>query len=200
MDNPFDSVFWENTLPKLLTYANGLLKNCESFRGKNPDAFVKGKGAEDYVHEAVAEYLEKPEKYDPSKGPLIKFLKYYILRRLVSNDLKSSDNKLYVDLFSQQGDEGSTDAEVPVDIFLPLIRPSFDDELDYLQILHDIESLLAQDPVAVLIFQLVKRQGYKRREVIQQEQFNEGQFDNAMKKVERAIKKVALKYNIKQTL
>lgn len=200
MDNPFDPVFWENTLPVLLAYADGLLKNCDSFRGNNPDAFVKGKEAEDYVHEAVAKYLEKPEQYDPKKGTLIKFLKYYLLRRLVSNDLKSPDNKLYVDLFGWQEDEGSNEKEIPVDTFLPRISPNFDDELDYPQILHDIQAQLAQDPVALTVFQLIKRQGYKRREVIQQEQFTEGQFDNAMKKVDRAIKKVALKYKIKQTL
>lgn len=200
MDNPFDPVFWKHTLPELLAYAKGQLNARESFRGNNPDAFVKGKEAEDYVHEAVAKYLEKPEQYDPNKGPLIKFLKYYILRRLVSNDLRSPDNKLYVDLFSWQGDEGSTDTEIPVDAFLPLIRPSFDDELDYPQIIQDIQTQLEQDPVALIIFQLIKRQGYKRREVIQQEQFTERQFDYAMKKVDRAIKKVASKYNIKQTL
>lgn len=195
-----DTTFWKNTLAELLAYADGLLKNCDSFRGNNPDAFVKGKEAEDYVHEAIAKYFENQEKYDPTKGPLIKFLKYYILRRLVSNDLNSPDNKRYVDLFGWQGHEDSTDAEIPVDAFLPLIRPSFDDELDYPQIIQDIQTQLEQDPVALTVFQLVKRQGYKRREVIQQEQYTEGQFDNAMKKVDRAIKKVASKYNIKQAL
>ncbi|WP_129020677.1 sigma factor [Edaphocola flava] len=194
-----DTVFWENVITQLLAYADQLLKTHAWFRGKASDTSIKGRQAEDYVQETIARYLDDPDNYDPSKGELIKYLKYYILRRLVSNDSKSLENTVNIDLFGWKNDDLESDMEF-WEKLMPVEDCDFDSNIDFEQILNDICHNLVDDPECTVIFNLTRKNGYKRREVIREVSFTEDQFDNAMKRLNRILKKVAKKYSINQTL
>ena len=193
-----DTQAWKDIITQLLAYAHQLMKAHKWFR-EDSDTSVKGMQAEDYVQEAIARYLKEPEKHDSSKGPLLKFLKYYILRQLVSNDSKSLENTGYTDIFRWQGDD-SDGGDDFIEAAIPFVNANFGADLDSSQILADIRAALQKDPTALMLFELVKEKGYKRREVIKETNIDENEFDSAMKRLDRVLKKVSKKYSINQTL
>lgn len=193
-----DTQSWKDIITQLLAYAHQLMKAHKWFRGDS-DTSVKGMQAEDYVQEAIARYLKDPEKYDTSKGSLIKFLKYYILRQLVSNDSKSLENRSYSDIFQWQRNN-SDDCDDFVETVIPFVSANFGDDLDYFQILSDIRIALESDPICLTLFELIRERGFKRRDVIKEAKITEGEFDNAMKRLDRTLKKISKKYSINQTL
>src|SRR5688572_20661862 len=107
---------WEDIFSRLLAYAHILLKSKSWFRGNKTDVFLEGKKAEDYVMEAITRFLENQDGYNPERGfSLVNYLKLHILRQLVSNDAKSSENKVTTEIVlpnSEDEDEESRFKEI----------------------------------------------------------------------------------------
>ncbi|MDO1449512.1 hypothetical protein Q0590_24765 [Rhodocytophaga aerolata] len=195
-----DTVISEDLYTQLLAFTHQLLKSHKWPRGKQSDSYAKGMQVDDYVQESISQHLMNPELYDPSKGSLVNYLKYYILRRLISNDLKSSENKSTVNLSFWGAQDESDDSDWYFESLMPFVCANFDDELDYQLILAEIHTKLANDTLALLVFNLIREKGYKRREVMEEAELSENDFDNAMKRLNRILDKIAKKYNINQTL
>lgn len=190
---------WENIYVKLYAYADQLLKAHSWFREKGTNSFLQGKQPHDYVAHAIESYLSCPEKYDPSSGrSLCNYLKYHIIRRLISNDAKSLENRSNIQVIddyreSNDSDHNSSDLES----ILPIFESFFDQEIDYNYILHEVKKQLNQDNIASLIFDEVRCKGLNRREVIKEHKLQDYEFDNAIKRLNRVLKEIAKKYHLK---
>src|SRR4051812_11566167 len=94
-----NSIDWEDIIVRLEAFTRSLLKKQHWFHGGAIDSFLKGKEMRDYVYEGIGRFLKHPEKYDSSKGDLVSYLKFNLIRSLVSNDVTSDENKKGTDVF-----------------------------------------------------------------------------------------------------
>ncbi len=188
-----NNIDWKEIYIKLYAYTDQLLKNLSWYR-KNSDSFIKGKQVEDYVCDAIEKYLSAPEKFNPDVGrSLLNYLKYHIVRSLVSNDINSIENKSSVEFSKYNTNEN--EEELINEYILPIVSATFDEEIDYKKIILEIEANLNDDPIGKLIFQEVKLKGIKRRDFIREYKVREQDFDNAMKRLKTILKNIAKEYD-----
>jgi hypothetical protein len=187
---------WESVLLELTAYAHTLIKAKSWFRKKS-DSFLQGKNVDDYVMEAISKYLNNPEKYNPSKGTFINYLKYNILRHLVHNDAKSPENKTTNDVFGKQFKE-EDDPGKYYDAILPCIEEYFDDQIDYNTVVGAVEKKCENDEIAYKIFYEVFLCGGKRREVCKEQDISETDYDNGIRRLLTILKETATQYQIKR--
>ncbi|MEI6265822.1 MAG: hypothetical protein WCP74_12005 [Sphingobacteriia bacterium] len=190
---------WENIYVKLYAYADQLLKAHSWFRGKGTNSFLQGKQPHDYVAQAIESYLSSPEKYDPSSGrSLCNYLKYHIIRRLISNDAKSLENRSTIQGIDDfQSNNDSENNLSNLESILPIFETFFDQEIDYNHILNEVKKQLKNDSITSLIFDEVRCKGLNRRELIKEHKLQDSEFDNAMKRLNRILKEIAKKYHLK---
>jgi hypothetical protein len=193
-----DTIDWDDIYPQLLAFSDQYLKKHDWFRGKGCETSVQGKQADDYVQEAISEHLYHPGKFNAAKGSLLNYLKFSIIRRLYSNDSKGKENTEYRDVFETQVDNDDENSMSYEDSILPYIAATFDEDIDYETIMLDIKHHLRSDPHAFKVFELTRRLGYKRRDVINENHLTDDEFDNGMKRLNRILEKVAIKYSIKK--
>ncbi|WP_312991397.1 hypothetical protein [Chryseobacterium flavum] len=188
-----DKIKWEEIYLRLYAYTDQLLKNLSWFR-KNSDSFIKGKQVEDYVCDAIEKYLSEPEKFDENTGrSLLNYLKYHVVRSLVSNDINSAENTKTVDFINYTCNDN--DDESYSEYILPVIAATFDEDIDYQRIILEIENSLNDDAIAKLIFQEVRLNGIPRRDFIKKHKIEEKDFDNGMKRLKTILKNIAKQYD-----
>ncbi len=192
-----DSINWDDLYLQLYAYTDHLLKARSWFRKDKTDSYLKGKQVHDYIQDAFEKYLLEPEKYDPSSGrSLVTYLKWHIIRSAVGNDVRSPENQTSSDILSSDGVEDEEDSFKNIDALLPFVAAYFGDELDYKDIVKDVEEELEQDEIAKIIFKEVRCQNVDRRVVIRQYKMKESEFDNGMKRLKTVLKRVAKKYEL----
>lgn len=196
MKDHSDEIDWEKMIIMLYAYTLSLVDGKGWFRGASTKNYIGGKEIEDYVYEAITRYLENPNLYNPSKGTLIKFLKYYIIRALVNNDLVSSENRTSQDLAMFEIDED--DDKNYEERHCELIETFFDEEIDYSDIIKHINTLVANDEIAAKIFKGVTEENLKRREIIEIYKISSIDFDNGMRRLKTILKSVAKRFEIKK--
>lgn len=190
----------EIVYPQLYVYTYSLLESYPWFRKGKTDSYLKGQQVEDYVMEAIEQYLTHPEKYDKSKGrSLVNYIKLHIIRNLVRNDAKSPENQTSSELFVSSSNGEDDDDLVELNPLLPFRETNFDEEIDYQTIMSDIQEAIQKDEVVQKIFNGVRRDNLKRGDVIKKYGIPARDFDNGMKRLETILKRIALKYNITQT-
>jgi hypothetical protein len=188
-----DKIKWKEIYLRLYAYTDQLLKNLSWFR-KNSDSFLKGKQVEDYVCDAIEKYLAAPEKFDENTGKtLLNYLKYHIVRSLVSNDINSAENKKSVNIINYTCNDN--DDESFNEYILPVVAATFDEDMDYQKIILEIENSLDNDFIAKLIFQEVRLHGMPRRDFIKNHKIGERDFDNGMKRLKTILKNIAKQYD-----
>lgn len=75
----YEEVQWDRVIPVLTAFAFSLLGN-KRFTNSRVQL------SQDFAIEAITRYLENKKKFNPSRNPdLINYLKYNILRQLISN-------------------------------------------------------------------------------------------------------------------
>lgn len=188
---------WEEVIVCLQAYARWLVKGKGWFRGEDTTTFLKGQEIDDYVFGAIEKYLRHPEKHDPAKGSLVDYLRYNLIRTMVSNNLKSAENRTSQDVFAL--DEGSDGEESTsyLDAILPHAQVFFDQELDYDEVMRHIESELKSDKIVESIFLGINGYGLKRREIIKEFELTEKEYDNGMRRLTTILNNVAKKFDIK---
>lgn len=192
-----EPIDWEEIYIQLFAYTDQLLKTYSWFRKDKPDSYLKGKQIEDYVQDAIEKYLLEPEKYDPSSGrSLVTYLKWHIIRSSVGNDARSPENKTSMPVLSGDNSADDDDPFCNIESFLPFVKPAFDENIDYKEILKQIHNDLQGDEMAQIIFEEVRCRGMDRREVIKKHSIEDKDFDNGMKRMNRVLKKVAQKYKL----
>lgn len=197
-DNEINAINWKEIILSLQSYTRLLVSNKKWFRGEKTKTFLAGKEIEDYIYEAIAKYLQYPEKFDSSKGTLTNYLKYNIIRSLVSNDLVSSENRLSKDIYTimdkmEREDENSSSY---LDSILPYAEVYFDQEIDYNEIMVSIENKVKGDKILEEIFLGYCCDNSKRREVIEEFGMSENDYDNGMRRLKTIFKEIITKYNL----
>jgi DNA-directed RNA polymerase specialized sigma24 family protein len=191
-----EPIDWEVIYVQLYAYADQLLKAYSWFRKDKTDSYLKGKQAHDYVAEAIEKYLRSPEKYDPSSGrSLVTYLKWHIIRSSVGNDVRSPENKTSSTLLSDADQDDDNDLFSNIEAFLPFVKASFDENVDYKKILKEIENELQDDEMTKLIFEEIRCNGMDRRDVIKKYELSSNDFDNGMKRMKTVLRKIAKQYS-----
>lgn len=202
-DNEINVIDWKEIILNLQSYTRLLVSNKKWFRGEKTKTFIAGKEIEDYIYDAIAKYLQNPEKFDSSKGTLINYLKYNLIRSLVSNDLVSSENQLSKDIYTivdkmEKEDENSSSY---LDSILPYAEVYYDQEIDYNEIMASIENKVKGDKILEEIFLGYCCDNSKRREVIEEFGMSENEYDNGMRRLKTIFKEIISKYNLsRQTI
>ena len=196
MNEEHDNIDWEDLIERLYAFTHKLLKSKSWFRNATDGSFIKGKEVHDYVSEGIERFINEPEKFDSTKGSLADYIKYNIIRTLVGNDAKSSENKTNVDAFAEKyNDEGESDSNY-LDLMLPHAEAFFDQQLDYETIMSYVENEVKGVPIVEEIF-LGISDGMKRREIIQEFEMNPQDYDNGFRRLNTVLKNTALKFNLK---
>lgn len=190
---------WEAIYPQLYAYTDDLLKKKSWFRGKKTDSYLKGKTIEDYVSEAIWKYLSNPEKFDATSGrSLVNYLKLHIIRTLVGNDAKAPENKTSKDVFAIADKKQQDDDDSYLDSVLPYAEVFFDQEIDFKEIMTEIENEISKDEVAEKIYFGERYDGLKRAQIIEENKMSEKEFNNGKRRMQTILDTVAKKYNIKK--
>lgn len=194
MEDNNDTVDWEKAIISLHAYTFSIVKAKGWFRGNFTEIFPEGKEVSDYVYEAIGRYLKHPEKFDASKGTLINYLKFNIIRSLVSNDLTSAENRCSTDtpLIADSDDE-----ENYQQLIEPLLNVFFDEEIDYQTIMQKVHCAIEDNEILQKIFNGISEENLKRREIMEHYQISEKDFDNGIRRLKTILKKVAKEFNLK---
>ena len=208
-----NSVDWEEVILRLQSYTRSLVSKKGWYRisnvvkrdpkneGENiyESTYNKGKEVDDYVYEAIEKYLGNIEKHDPQKGLLIDYLKYSVIRSLVSNDLVSSENRTSKDVFAHSNnlEDDENDNGSYLDSILPYSDAYFDMEIDYTIIMNDVQAEIKGDEILEEIFLGICLNGLKRRDVIEEFNLSEKDFDNGMRRLKTILSKTAKKFDLK---
>lgn len=194
-DSPVKDVDWKDLYRRLYAFTDHLLKSKEWFRGPRTSSYLKGKEVHDYVSEAIEKYLRNPEKYHSNRGHLINYLKFNVIRTLVGNDVRSSENTTTLDVFCNVD---KTDDANYLDLILPILEVYFDEELDYDLIMSHIEDEVKNDKIVEELFLGVCCDGLSRREVVKEFEMSEKDYDNGIRRLNTILIKVAEKFNLKK--
>jgi hypothetical protein len=186
-----ESIKWEELYLKLYAYTDQLLKKSSRFK-KKTNSFLKDKQVEDYVCDSIEKYLSAPGKFDVNSGrSLLNYLKFHIIRSLVSNDFNSAENQLTIALpYMNENDDNWF-----VNMILPNISATFDENIDYEKIMEEIYENLHGDKIAKLIFNEVRVNGIPRIEFIKEYKISEKDFDNGMKRLKTVLKNIIKLYD-----
>lgn len=185
---------WEDIILKLMAFTRSLASSLTWFRGPKTTSFLIGKEAEDYVFGAIAKYLEHPEKFDPTKGDLVEYLMYNLIRTAVGNDVRKEENRLSRDVFAKCDDEDDEN-DTYLDRALPRIEALFPDYIDYNAIKDYIQKEIQGDKDAENVFLGLYTFGMKRREIIQEFDMAAGEYDNGIRRLNTVINRACLMFN-----
>lgn len=194
-ENSNENQQWEELLPKLETYTRSILSQRKWFRGKYSDFYLEGKEYRDYIYTAIQKYLEHPEKFDVAKGSLENYLKYNIIRSLVSNDEVSKENQTTKDVFGIADQIGDDGGESYLESQLPYLEELFEDKIDYDIIMNDIAENVAGESEVENIFISMYAYGMDRREIIKEFEMSESDYNNAYRRLKTIINRVKTKYS-----
>ena len=179
----YDSIKEEKVFFALLTvlmaYANKLIGESNLRLSKN-----KGELAYDMSMEAIKIYLEDQKKFNPSKNPdLVKFIKFYILRSLISNfkELKGQQNELIYE------DDDSNGIAVK-NKFIEYNDPGISLDLDIL--IEGINTEISEDEILKELFELRYCKDFSRAEIIEELKITPGEYNNRIRRLDIIRKRV----------
>lgn len=188
---------WEDIIVRLTAFTRSWVRGKPWFRGEKATTFLMGKEIEDYVFAAIGKYLEHPEKFDPSQGELLEYLKYNLVRSFIANDLRKKENNQTDDIFAEDNDDddGEESASSYSERILPYTDALFPDDIDYNSIKEYIEKEVQADADTENIFLGIYTYGMKRREVIEEFTMTAVAYDNAMRRLTTVINRAAAHFN-----
>lgn len=185
-------------LGNLYAFAHALF-----FRMYKKEPNHKTKGFRDYVHDAILKHEDNPHKFDSSLGSLENYLKFYLIRRLMSNDMPSKGKKLRAESFGEEA--GKKQEKVQKTDFQKkdYDEPDWEgeriDELDDTLIFKAIEDELKSDDVAGQIYLAVFHDKYNfsdRAEICEAFGIPDKEFDKARKRLQTIMKRVFKKLKL----
>lgn len=186
---------WDKIYLNLYAFTDQLLKSKKWFRGPDTDSYLLGKQTHDYVLDAIEKYLSEPGKFDPTLRSLQGYLKQHIIRRAISNDLKTPENRLTSDVF--KNDSVDDDDHGFLEHILPYQEAFFGDEMDLEEVMDYLADQIKNDDLLFKIFRGHCRDFLKRREVIQEYSLSENDYDNGIRRLTTVLKACSKKFGIK---
>lgn len=185
-----DDEFWEELYTCLYVFTDKWLQSRQWFRKTSDKTYLKGKQPHDYVTDAIEKYYNCPEKFNPEKGTLLGYLKYNIIRSLVSNDVTSPENLKSKDIQAhKQNEDNSEDSDmVYAELIIPYAENFFDDEIDYNTIVAYVEQEISGRNVEEAIF-IGHIDGLKRGEIIKEFGLTEKEYNNGVRRLDTVLNK-----------
>jgi hypothetical protein len=191
------SIDWEEMTLCLYAFTDNLLRKKYWFRKATDGSFIKGKEVHDYVADGLERYLSEPEKYDASKGSLADYIKFNIIRGMVSNDVTSAENETSVDLFTGE-QENEESYSTYIEALLPFAAALIDEQMDYDLVVEYMEREAKGDSIVEEIL-LGLEMGLKRREIIEETGMSAQVYDNGMKRLNTIFKKTVSQFNLENS-
>ena len=175
----YDEVDWERVIPVLMAFAYSLLGNKQFTNRRDQLSY-------EFALEAITKYLENKEKFNPTRNPdLINYLKYYIVRQLISNFKASAGIRTRVILKGLK-DKEKGEYEYSIDQLIGrdnLIENNVD-----VNILLDRVSKKLKNKVELNeIFILLYYKELKRSEICEQLNIPLKEFDNRSRRMKRLL-------------
>ena len=187
---------WEDIIARLTAFTTSWVKGKDWFRSDDTGTFLMGKKVEDYVYEAIGRLIASPEKFDPSKGDLLNYLKYNLIRSLVSNDLNLIENTHTLDVYARDHESDGDENALPYsERLLPYTSALFPDDIDYDAIKVYMEKEIQDDTDVENLFLGIYSYDMKRREIIEEFNITGAAYDNAMRRFTTILKRAATHFN-----
>jgi hypothetical protein len=183
----FDEQKWAEVLRDLIPYAYVVIDHYYWYRGKA--SLPKGLEPKDLATDAVLWHLENPGKFSPSRGKLISFLKYSVLRRLISNLSSLDENTLTLDL---------ENGERPYEECIPYNQAFIEESIDIDVFISIIESELSKDvdPNIWEIFYYLYSEEKQKGEICTNLGISGDEYNNKLKRMKRRIAGIISKLNM----
>lgn len=196
-----EEINWKSILPQLYAFALEMVKNKPWFRHQGDETTIAGQQAKDYVHSAIEKYMLQPGSFDPTRGTLVNYLKFSLIRGAISNDAKKHENTHTNDVFGEarrrSGGEQGDETEISyLDRMLPHVEASFDTKYDYDQIMKHIGRECEEDKVVSDILCGLYEHNLKRREIINKYKMSAKDFDNGKRRLQTIIDNTRKKFKI----
>ncbi len=176
---------FKDLLKVLMTFAYKLIGNCSLRLEKNRDEL-----AYDFSMECIKRYLEKPSEFDPSRNSdLVNYLKFNILRRLISNFKELKSQKIE---FLYENDD-----LIGIEV-LSSYLPELDlhESIDLREVVKSIKKEIEDSPELIQIFKLRYLKDYSRSETIEALQISENEYNNRIRRLDTVRKNVVRKTQI----
>jgi hypothetical protein len=192
-----DETDWDKLYLCLYAYTDGLLRKRRWFRKTEDGSTIKGKQVHDYVSDGIERYLTAPEKYDPSKGALDEYIKFNIIRGIVSNDFTSAENKTSLDVLAFVSEEDADTGADYQETILPYVVALIEQQMDYDRIMPCIEEEVKGDAVVENVL-LGITMDLKRREIMEEFEMSEQEYANGIRRLNTIQKNIAKKFHLEQ--
>lgn len=164
---------FSNLLKVLMAYAIKLIGDSTLRLSKN-----KADLAYDFSMEAIKRYIENPSKFDSSRNPdLVWYLKYNILRRLISNH-KTLDGQKREVLYDNHDVNGIKVENASAEIF------DIHNRIDLQHTLDKIRLEVRCDKDLLSVFELRYVEDYKPAEVMDKLQITDRDYNNKIRRVD----------------
>lgn len=179
----YESADWSKVIPVLMAYAYVLLGNVNPRMARSREEL-----AYDFSIDAITKYLNKPEKFNPSRNPdLIRYLKYNILKQLISNAKKKAANVNEVTIEANNGDY-ELDSDSVNNLFVEEYQ--LDDNIDIASIVAKIEEAIENDDELYEIFIGRYHHESERREICQDLNISTDEYDNRIRRIRRITRRI----------
>ena len=175
----YDKVEWERVIPVLMAFAYSLLGNKKFTNRRDQLAY-------DFAMETITKYLENKGKFNPSRNPdLINYLKYNILRQLISNFENSAGIRKRV-ILENTNDENETNSEYSLE-HLYKEDKYIENNIDEKIFVQKMEQKLKNDTDLKEIFDLLYYKDSKRAEICSDLDIPLREFDNRYRRLKRLL-------------
>lgn len=187
-------------LRNLHSFAKGLFNQMFS-----TDPNSAGRSAEDYVYDAITNFLAGGTGFDPSKSPLNYHLKYHVIKQNMRDDLPSHVKSAYRAEIKRSKSEHAEMTHI-IKETEPLIEPDDSgqvaEDLGNLldeKIFTEIEAEIGSDAVVEQIYLAVVHDEYKLKErsrISEDWDISLNEFDKGKKRYLTIVNRVLKKHNI----
>jgi len=191
-----DDLNWKDIVLQLTAFAQYLINIDKEDWSKGPMNLPKGNEAKDLAMEAITDFLEDPDKFDPERNEsLINFLKFHTVRRLVSNLKKSKENQTTESLITYEDDANDNElvekySDSPTLGFYELfIVEGIDADMTIKEIEHSIED----DVEMGLVFNALVYDNSLRHEICYDRGLKTSDYDNILKRLKRKAERIIKK-------
>lgn len=175
----YDEVEWEKVIQVLMAYAYSLL-GYKQFTNRRDQLSY------DFALEAITKYLEDKEKFNPQRNPdLVNYLKYYLLRRLISNFKESAGVRRRIVLKGLK-DKEKGEYEYSIDQLIGKDN-LIENNVDLNILLDSVNKKLKNKAEEKEIFTLLFYRGLKRSEICKQLKMPLKEYDNRSRRMKRLL-------------
>lgn len=182
-DSIRDESVFTDLLKVLMAFAIKLIGDSTLRLAKN-----KADLAYDMAMESIQRHLEDPSKFNPSRNPdLVQYLKYYILRRLISNH-KNLDGQKKEVLYENQDVNGITVENSFTEAF------DIHQSIDLSDTIDKIRVEIGDDKDLAEIFDLRYTKEYTPGEIMEELKISSREYNNRIRRVD-TIKRRVIRLN-----